>query len=170
MPRPLAWASGTLALWIPSPRLAAWTVAALMLRCASLARAGRSGFLLWLANVWLAALGVCQVAAACCCTLLLPIHRPLACRPPSALQRRSSRVASRYSKEEEARRQQELELQALAAATAAEQAEAAAAAAAARAMAVVPTTASGAPATQLLDVLPEQRLALLLQQASGQRR
>lgn len=82
----------------------------------------------------------------------------------SLLQRRSSRVASRHSKEEELRRQQELEAQAAAAASAAEQAEAAAAAAAARAMAVVPTTAHGAPAKQLLDVLPEQRLALLLQQ------
>ena len=71
---------------------------------------------------------------------------------------------SRHSKEEEQKRQQELEAQALAAATAAEQAEAAAAAAAARAMAQVPTTASGAPAKQLLDVLPDQRLALLLQQ------
>lgn len=73
-------------------------------------------------------------------------------------------MASRHSKEEELRRQAELEAQAAAAASAAEAAEAAAAAAAARAMAVVPTTASGAPAKQLLDVLPEQRLALLLQQ------
>ena len=67
------------------------------------------------------------------------------------------------------RRQQELEAQALAAATAAEQAEAAAAAAATRAMAVVPTTASGTPAQQLLDVLPEQRVALLLQQVGCSR-
>lgn len=71
---------------------------------------------------------------------------------------------SRQCKEEEARRQQELEAAAAAAASAAEQAEAAAAAAAARAMAVVPTTAKGAPAKQLLDVLPEQRLGLLLAQ------
>ncbi|KAL4435851.1 hypothetical protein ABPG77_000613 [Micractinium sp. CCAP 211/92] len=79
-------------------------------------------------------------------------------------ERRSSRLVSRHCKEEEQRRQWELEAQALAAATAAEQAEAAAAAAAARAMAEVPTTSTGAPARQLLDVLPEQRLALLLQQ------
>ncbi|KAL4458738.1 hypothetical protein ABPG75_013603 [Micractinium tetrahymenae] len=79
-------------------------------------------------------------------------------------ERRSSRLVSRHCKEEEQRRQWELEAQALAAATAAEQAEAAAAAAAARAMADVPTTSTGAPAEQLLDVLPEQRLALLLQQ------
>ncbi|PSC71102.1 peregrin isoform X2 [Micractinium conductrix] len=79
-------------------------------------------------------------------------------------ERRSSRLVSRHSREEEQRRQLELEAQALAAASAAEQAEAAAAVAAARAMAEVPTTASGAAAKQLLDVLPEQRLALLLDQ------
>ena len=91
----------------------------------------------------------------------VPLARPISL---FMLQRRSSRLVSRHSKEEEHKRQQELEAQALAAATAAEQAEAAAAAAAARAMAQVPTTASGAPAKQLLDVLPDQRLALLLQQ------
>ncbi|EFN53262.1 hypothetical protein CHLNCDRAFT_58651 [Chlorella variabilis] len=79
-------------------------------------------------------------------------------------ERRSSRLVSRHCKEEELRRQEHLEAQAAAAATVAEQAEAAAAAAAARAMAVVPTTSSGAPAGQLLDVLPEQRLAMLVQQ------
>lgn len=113
------------------------------------------------------------------CTLLLAgwhagLHacavRPAHVRPlpplPSAylLQRRSSRLVSRHCKEEEQRRQWELEAQALAAASAAEQAEAAAAAAAARAMAEVPATSTGAPAQQLLDVLPEQRLALLLLQ------
>lgn len=79
-------------------------------------------------------------------------------------ERRSSRLVSRHCKEEEQRRQWDLEAQALAAASAAEQAELAAAAATARAMAVVPTTASGEPAVQLLDVLPEQQLALLVQQ------
>ena len=86
------------------------------------------------------------------------------CATPPCPQRRSSRLVSRHCKEEELRRQEHLEAQAAAAATVAEQAEAAAAAAAARAMAVVPTTSSGAPAGQLLDVLPEQRLAMLVQQ------
>ena len=98
--------------------------------------------------------------------LLLPclIAAALPAHPTACLQRRSSRLVSRQCKEEEARRQQELEAAAAAAASAAEQAEAAAAEAAARAMAVVPTTAKGAPAKRLLDVLPEQRLGLLLKQ------
>jgi hypothetical protein len=83
------------------------------------------------------------------------------------LQRRSSRLVSRSCREEEIRRQEQLEEEAAAAASIAEQAEAAALAAAARAMAVVPTTASGAPAAQLLDVLPEQRLALLIEQVGA---
>jgi hypothetical protein len=100
------------------------------------------------------------------CSVLIP-NRFASALPCLFLQRRSSRLVSRHSKEEEARRQEQLEAQAAEAASVAEQAEAAAAAAAARAMAVVPLTASGKPARQLLDVLPEQRLAMLLEQVGA---
>ncbi len=139
------------------------------------AQQGGQGFVWGLEVVLLLQVQGCRAWQLRLCCADAPFTRPkpppvsplcpfLPAHPPACLQRRSSRLVSRQCKEEEARRQQELEAAAAAAASAAEQAEAAAAAAAARAMAVVPTTAKGAPAKQLLDVLPEQRLGLLLKQ------